>query len=308
MVINDWMAFERAPQHLKQNTIEGAGNRLRKFLRNEVIRLMVGQKERVLDFPRIMEEGKILLVNLSGAGRISPENTKLLGILLVNEIFRAAKLRDPLDPDLKPFYFYIDEFAQFVTRDIARALEECRKYNLFLILAHQHLAQLKKEDPYLYASVMTNCRNKIVFGGLSVEDAEEMTAEIMTGFLDLKAIKDEMYTTKVRHIEETRTVRGRSWGLTVGQNDSETLGISEGITETQGSADNWGTSQSDTTGQSETSGTHESRGRSLTDGSTQGRGDSAGITNGITDGASATEGKGHTHTRNRSDTAGMSTT
>ena len=90
-------------------------------------------------------------------------------------------------------YFYIDEFAQFITRDIAYSLEEARKRKLFMILAHQHLAQLKNEDEYLYASVMTNCKNKIVFGGLSVEDSDVMNRELQTGFLDLKSLKHEQY-------------------------------------------------------------------------------------------------------------------
>lgn len=243
-VLNDWRMFETSSNTQKQTLIEGAANRLRKFLRNETIRNIIGQSERVLNFSEVMDEGKIVLVNLNGGGIISHDNSKLLGVLLVNEIFRCAKLRNPRDADLKPFYFYIDEFAQFLTRDIARTLEEARKFKLFMVLAHQHLAQLKQEDEYLYASVLTNCKNKVVFGGLSREDAQIMSDEIATGFANLKSVKDELYSTKERRRLEKRTVKNSSRGQSEGQSE----GSSEGFTEGTAS------SYSETEGQSETFG------------------------------------------------------
>ena len=232
MVLDDWRMFETSSNTQKQALLEGASNRLRKFLRNEVVRNIIGQKERVLNFAEVMDQGKIVLINLNGQGVISHENTKLLGVLLVNEIFRCAKLRDPRDPNLRPFHFYIDEFAQFLTRDIARALEEARKFKLFMVLAHQHLAQLREEDEYLYASVLTNCKNKVVFGGLSREDAAIMSDEVSTGFVNLQAVKDEIFSTKSRQKLEKRTVRSRSTGSSEGRSDSTTTGRSHGHSHT----------------------------------------------------------------------------
>ncbi|MGB1234675.1 MAG: helicase HerA domain-containing protein [Planktomarina sp.] len=248
MVRGDWSSYVNASLTQRQSMMEGASNRLRKFLRNETVRLIIGQQKHKLDFHKIMKEGKILLVNLNGADKIDRDQMKLLGVLMVNEIFSAAQLRDPRDRDLKPFYFYIDEFAQFVTRDIAYSLEEARKRKLYMILAHQHLAQLKKEDEYLYASVMTNCKNKIVFGGLSVEDADIMTKELNTGFLDLKTLKHAQYRTRVRHHEETREVVTRSRSDSAGSNESSSQSSSQT------------TSQSRSTSQSE--GTTHTRGKS----------------------------------------------
>ncbi len=228
LVLDDWRMFETSTNTQKQALIEGAANRLRKFLRNDIIRNIIGQQQNVLSFSDAMNQGKIVLINLNGQGKISHENAKLLGILLVNEIFRCAKLRDPRDTNLKPFYFYIDEFAQFITRDIARALEEARKFKLYLTLAHQHLAQLKSEDPYLYASVLTNCKSKVVFGGLSREDAELMAGEVATGFLDLKAIKDETFSTKERHRLELRMVKNKSKAKTEGEGQGNTEGQAHG--------------------------------------------------------------------------------
>lgn len=223
-VQNDWAMFDDAPVREKLSYIEGAANRLNRFLSNGIIRHIIGQNKNKLDFKKIMDEGKILLINLNGGERVSYENSQLLGIMIVNEIFRVAKLRNPRDRDLKPFYFYIDEFSQFVTKDIARSLDETRKFKLYMILAHQHLEQLKKEDEYLYASVMTNCKNKVVFGGLSVEDAEIMNQELQTGFVNLHKVKDEIHRTRVAY----------KW------QEKESVSISEGSTETS----NWSSSHS----------------------------------------------------------------
>lgn len=247
VIREDWIMFENSPQTQKQNLIEGAANRLRKFLRSDIIRSIIGQKQHALDISKAMDEGKIVLVNLNGKAKISRENTQLLGTMLVNEIYRCSLLRDHRDKNLKPFYVYIDEFARFVTRDIAYSLEETRKYKVFFTLAHQHLAQLKKEDEYLYASVMTNCKNKIVFGSLSIEDAEIMAHELNTGFLDLKTIKDEQYRIRVRHIEERRTVVTKNYSSTEGDNWQESQGYSDSNSENHST----GNSNSDSHGRSQ---------------------------------------------------------
>ncbi len=286
LVLDDWQMFDASSNTQRQTLIEGAANRLRKFLRNDLIRNIIGQQQSSLNFRQAMDEGKIVLINLNGGQEISHENTKLMGIMIVNEIFRCAKLRDPRDVKAKPFYFYIDEFAQFVTRDIARALEEARKFKLYMILAHQHLAQLKKEDEYLYASVMTNCKAKVVFGGLSKEDTDIMADEIVTGFVDLKSIKNEQYSTKERHHLELRTVtsttqtnsssenwsdsHGSSHGGSSGQNTGSNTGKTVnydgnynpryGDSKSSGSSSNTGAFNSETSSQSAGSGTGQSEG------------------------------------------------
>ena len=251
-VLDDWMSFNKSNVNQKLNTIEGVANRLRKFLRNGIIRNIIGQKNSSINFTDLMEEGKIVLINLNGQGRISNDNSKLLGVLLVNEIFRCAKLRNPRDPSKKPFFFYIDEFANFVTRDVARSLEEARKFGLFLTLSHQHLSQLKTDDEYLYASVMTNCKNKVVFGGLSHEDAELMMKEVSTGFMDLKWIKDQQTTYRERHRLELRETHSYNTSKTKGKSLSETIGKSFGKSTSKGKTvtDGSSTGQSSTTGSS----------------------------------------------------------
>jgi hypothetical protein len=306
VVLGDWLMFESSTLTQKQMLIEGASNRLRKFLRSEIIRNIIGQKEKALNFQEIMQSNKIVLVNLNSYGKVSSEAAQLLGIMLVNEIFRCAKMRDPRDPNLKPFYLYIDEFGQFITRDIAKALEETRKYKLFLILAHQHLAQLKKDDEYLYASVLTNCKNKVVFGGLSKEDAEIMSDEIVTGFINLKSIKDEMYTTKVRHVEETRIVKGRSTSKSYGTSESETQTNSNSITETKGESFSTGTGKTETEGEAVSKGTSQSRGTSTSKGTSKGYSDGHSNSTGESHGTNESRSEGTSKTRNTSNTRGES--
>ena len=316
-VQTDWSQYEKAALRERQTMMEGASNRLRKFLRNETIRLIFGQQNRGLDFKKIMDEGKILLVNLNGEDKIDRQNMQLIGTLLVNEIFSASQLRDPRDRSLKPFYFYIDEFAQFITRDIAYSLEEARKRKLFMVLAHQHLAQLKKEDEYLYASVMTNCKNKIIFGGLSVEDSDIMVRELQTGFLDLKSLKHEQYRTRVRHVEERREVRSysssSSEGTSESQTHSETLTSGESRSETTGTsvAHGEGRSQTLTVGEAQNFSTSRSQTLSESQGSTttSGRSKTIGesISDSFTQGESTqiSENRGRTHSRSEGQSEGF---
>jgi hypothetical protein len=242
VVLADWVDYERASPANKRETLEGAANRLNLFLQNPIVRNVLGQREKYLDLRKVMDEGKILFINLSSGrgGKITDDDKKLLGIMIVNEIFRLAKLRDYNNPNLKPFYFFIDEFATFVTRDVARAIEECRKFKLSMILAHQYLGQLKTEDPYLYYSVMTNCKNKIVFGGLCYEDTELMAKELVTGFTDLKAIKHQTERTYFKPVEEFIEVVARTTGKTAGtthtQNTDRTTATSSGSGEAQSSS------------------------------------------------------------------------
>jgi len=334
VILDDWMMYENSSQSQKQNLIEGAANRLRKFLRNDIIRSIIGQKEKTLNCQDIMEKNKILLINLNGADKITNDNTKLLGIMIVNEFFRVAKLRDPRDPDLNPFYFYIDEFANFITKDIARSLEETRKFKMFMILAHQHLAQLKDEDEYLYASVMTNCKNKMIFGGLSIEDSKIMTEEAQTGFLDLKKIKHKMYRTRVTHHEETRTVHTKNnsksasesrtaseskmKGTTTatGESDSISEGTMQGTTEgdtfstTQGKshADSKSQSNSTSQGTAETSTSAKTKGYSDSVSHNESHGDSSAESFGYNQNKTALNGRSTAESKTSSNSEGTSTT
>ena len=120
-----------------------------------------------IDLREIMDQGKVLLVNLKQSKHLSYEAARTFGALLVNEFFESAiqrASRPGRDPD--PYYLYLDEFQNFVSLDICRMLAEVRKRGLFLVLAHQYFEQLDEE---ITAAALNNCGIKAVFGGLSPE-------------------------------------------------------------------------------------------------------------------------------------------
>ena len=113
------------------------------FNTNRLIRNIIGQTKSAFNFDDVMNNQKILLVNLS-KGKIWELNAQLLGMILVSKIYNSAMGRAKLDPkDRKDFYLYVDEFQNFVSGTFADILSEARKYRLGLIMAHQYIAQLE---------------------------------------------------------------------------------------------------------------------------------------------------------------------
>ncbi|MBI2507245.1 MAG: DUF853 family protein, partial [Candidatus Niyogibacteria bacterium] len=114
------------------------------FLSNEFMRPILLQEKSSLKFREIMDEGKILIVNLS-KGRLGETNSSLLGLIIVGKIMMAAfsRVNQPEDKR-RDFYMYLDEFQNITTPSIATILSEARKYRLNLIIAHQFIGQLSE--------------------------------------------------------------------------------------------------------------------------------------------------------------------
>ncbi len=258
MVREDWENFLKFSHVQQQNTMEGAENRIQRFLRSEEMRVIFSQQKGALDFAKIMEEKKILLIDLSSSSRVHEEDMKLLGVMLLSEIFRVGMLRDDHNSRLPVFNLYVDEFGEYVTESVAKMLDQIRKKRVFVTLAHQHLAQLENEHvgKRLLKSINTNCRTKVVFGGLDTDDAEALTRLLFTGHFDLHEAHSELETTKVRTHEETRVVRSRNQSDTESnsRSEGENSSVSKGQTRTQTeggtSSTTDGTSNSETTGNS----------------------------------------------------------
>ncbi|HZS43331.1 MAG TPA: TraM recognition domain-containing protein [Candidatus Paceibacterota bacterium] len=115
------------------------------FLSNEIMRPIIAQEHSSFNFREIMDNRKILLVNLA-KGRLGDINANLIGLILVGKILMSALSRvDSLGRDLPPFYLYIDEFQNITTDSIATILSEARKYKLSLTIAHQFIKQLEEK-------------------------------------------------------------------------------------------------------------------------------------------------------------------
>lgn len=163
-------------------------NKVSAFLFKPQIRCMLGANDNYLDFRSILDQGKILIVNLGGFH--DEETQRLLGSLLVTSLEQAAFSRSTQAPaERRPFFCMIDEFPLFCSRDqtsLARILSECRKYRLHLGLAHQTISQLPGER---IQGALENAKLKVIFG------TGRQTAQAIVGDLfmpDTKAIKHEV--------------------------------------------------------------------------------------------------------------------
>ena len=148
------------------------------FLANDIMRPIVAQEKSSFNFREIMDQKKILLVNLS-KGRLGDINASLIGLILVGKILMAALSRvDSLSGDLPPFYLYIDEFQNVTTNSISTILSEARKYKLSLNVAHQFIAQL---DEKIKDSVFGNVGSIAAFR-VGAEDAEYLQKQFAPVF------------------------------------------------------------------------------------------------------------------------------
>ena len=140
------------------------------FVFNEFLRPILNQKKSAFNFREVMDEQKILVVNLS-KGRIGDINANLLGMIVVGKLLMAALSRVDTDEQTrKDFYLYIDEFQNFTTDSIATILSEARKYRLDLIIAHQFIKQLKEN---IRDAVFGNVGSLMAFR-IGPDDAEFM--------------------------------------------------------------------------------------------------------------------------------------
>ena len=167
----------------RQEMIPYFSSKFGPFITNTTMRNIIGQPNSAFDIRQIMDEGKVLLVNLS-KGKIGDTNAQLLGLIFVNKISMAAMSRADIPRDQRTrFYLYVDEFQNFVTDAFATILSEARKYELALIMAHQYIGQLVGQTSS-YGQSSTKMRDA-VFGNvgtimsfkIGAEDAEYMAKE-----------------------------------------------------------------------------------------------------------------------------------
>lgn len=147
-------------------------NKIRPFLTNRTVRAIVSQTDHTLDLRRIMDDGKILVVNLS-KGRVGEDNSAMLGALLVSSIQEAAMRRaDTPEKDRRQFSLFVDEFQNFTTGSFATILSEARKYGLNLTVSHQYFRQLDEET----ANAVTGNVGTLIAFAVGSDDAEWLAA------------------------------------------------------------------------------------------------------------------------------------
>ncbi|MBI5732313.1 MAG: type IV secretion system DNA-binding domain-containing protein, partial [Candidatus Magasanikbacteria bacterium] len=134
--------FDRYTQRLEIEAVAAIQNKVGQFVSNPLIRNIVGQTHSAIDMRKVMDDGKILIINIA-KGRIGEDNSALLGAMMVTKLQLAAMSRVDIPmEERRDFYLYVDEFQNFSTDSFANILSEARKYRLNLILAHQYIGQL----------------------------------------------------------------------------------------------------------------------------------------------------------------------
>jgi hypothetical protein len=174
-----WMSAEQTTgdQGLA-NFVPYISSKFDNFISNDIMRPVVTQEHSAFNFRKIMDEKKILLVNLS-KGRLGEINANLIGLVLVGKIQMAALSRvDMYGQKMSDFYLYIDEFQNVTTPAIASILSEARKYRLSLNVAHQYIGQLPEE---IKNAVFGNVGSMAVFR-ISPDDAKYLEPKFTPTF------------------------------------------------------------------------------------------------------------------------------
>ena len=173
------------------------------FIANDYMRPIIGQPKSAFNFRQLMDEGKILMVNLS-KGRIGEINANLLGMIITGKILMAALSRTNLpEKTRKDFYLYIDEFQNFTTDSISTILSEARKYRLSLVLAHQFVAQLTDK---IREAVFGNVGTAISFR-IGAEDSEVLKKQFEPEFFENDLLNLDNFNALVKTLINGQTAK-----------------------------------------------------------------------------------------------------
>lgn len=170
--------FAKFPDRYREEAVAPIQNKIGQFISAPLIRNIIGQEKTSFDIRKVMDEGKILIVNLS-KGLIGEDASHLLGALIVTRLQLAAMSRvDVPEEERKDFYLYVDEFQNFATEAFANILSEARKYHLCLTLAHQYITQMdEKVRDAIFGNVGT-----IINFRVGAADAEFLEKEFLPEF------------------------------------------------------------------------------------------------------------------------------
>ncbi len=197
----------------KQEMIPYFAAKFGQFVTNTMMRNIIGQAKSAFNFFDVMQEKKILLMNLS-KGTVGEINSKLLGLIIVQKIQMAALKRESVKKEERSdFFLYIDEFQNYVTDSIEVMLSEARKYRLSLNIAHQYLAQLEEggagksgKGVNLKDAIFGNVGSMMCYK-IGAQDAEHMAKEMAPVFSDQDLINMDKYKGVARISIDTQPSR-----------------------------------------------------------------------------------------------------
>lgn len=193
----------------KSEVLDYIVSKFGRFVTNKTMRNIIGQSQSAFDFQNIMDEQKILLVNLS-KGRLGEEDAKFLGLIIIPKILAAALGRQSIPQEQrKDFFLYVDEFQNYATEDFAVILSEARKYKLNLIVANQYIAQIQED---VKNAVFGNVGTMISFR-VGVPDANFLQSEFAPTFNETDLTNIEKYHVYVKTIVNNEPVAPFSMSL-----------------------------------------------------------------------------------------------
>ncbi len=194
----------------KSEVLDYIVSKFGRFVTNKLMRNIIGQSESSFDFRNVMDEGKILLVNLA-KGKVGEENSNFLGLILVPRILISAMSRQEIPEDKRrDFYLYVDEFQNFATPDFAQILSEARKYRLNLIVANQFIGQMEEE---VKNAVFGNVGTLVAFR-VGVTDANYLQHEFQPTFNEADLINIDKFNAYIKTNVHNEPVKPFSVDLT----------------------------------------------------------------------------------------------
>ncbi len=194
----------------KSEVLDYIVSKFGRFVTNKLIRNIIGQSKSAIDFRKVMDEGKILLINLS-KGKLGEENSSFLGLILIPKILVAAMSRQEIPEDKRrDFFLYVDEFQNFATPDFATILSEARKYHLNLTVANQFIGQVEEE---VKNAVFGNVGTLISFR-VGVTDASYLQREYQPVFGESDLINIERFHVYMKTVVNNEPVPPFSADLT----------------------------------------------------------------------------------------------
>ncbi|MDD3679383.1 MAG: type IV secretion system DNA-binding domain-containing protein [Candidatus Shapirobacteria bacterium] len=194
----------------KSEVLDYIVSKFGRFVTDAMMRNIIGQSQSAFDFRKVMDEGKILLINLA-KGKIGEENSSFLGLVLVPKLLIAAMSRqDVVEDARRDFYLYVDEFQNFATPDFAQILSEARKYHLNLTVANQFIGQMDEE---VKNAVFGNVGTLVSFR-VGVADASYLQHEFQPDFSENDLLNIERFNAYVKTIVSNEPVPPFSVDLT----------------------------------------------------------------------------------------------
>jgi hypothetical protein len=294
----EWEGYESLPMTRRREETAPAYARLHRFCNSPMIRTIISRRAQSLDLGEVLQEGKILLTCFERYRPMELELVNLLRSLLLQSLLAQA-FYHPLT-ERPPVYIILDEAEHALERDtgiIETILNEGRSLGIHLILIFQTFAQVAKKNPGILASVLSNCRTKIIGGHIIQDDLKVLSEELFTTEWNPYIVKDEIEALELNPVETTRVQKSYSEGghQSAGQQSGTAYGtaVTRGMSVQRGSTR--GRSTTSSYGASSSQGRARSYGQSRSEGETAGENSRGETSSGAAFANTSSSTEGDTH-------------